>query len=507
MGIANRWYVRGALTTVFFLCAPQSWAESPSAGNLLGLRGVLRSSAAVPQPSGYFGVGTEFQYFKAGDFLALNQDHSRLINTYALSWAVWRYLEASFAMHVVSDVNNPGATEELQVAVGDPEITLKGGGELGHGLAVGGILDLRFPSAAGFFQTSMSATTLYFAALASYVGSDHLPLSAHLNVGFLVDGTSNLFDDISKLTDAQRFSAQISSYYRFISRVSVEYNTTYVGPFLELSLEKFVGEGAPGFDRSPSQISFGLKGWVNKGRGLQLLAAMDIGLAGVGDGTGTAAGPVGKYAFVIPRWNMLFQLSYRFDPFVKPLEVTAEGGECIKEVEAAKRKEQTGTIFGIVLDKQTQKPIWNAKVTLEGESVSSLAVDPIDGTFHTFAVLLGRRTVTAMADGYEPTKLEVEVSEANQPRVTLSLSPRLTKIPGTLRGTIKSVTGTKIANATVLIPEVDKTIQAGPDGEFNINLDPGEYKIVVSAQGFKTQNKVIHIKEGSTVILNMDLYK
>ncbi len=486
-------------------------AADPDPGNLLGQRGLLRMSTATPQPAGVISLGTDFQFFKASGFLAANQDHSRMVNTYAINWAPFRFLEAAFALHVTSDNSVQGTTEELQVAVGDPELALKGGFELGKGFGLGALLDLRFPSGAGFFEATGSATNVFFALLATWSGGSSLPLGVHINLGFQRDGSANLFPDLSKLTAAQLFAAQVSSFNRLVARLGLEYVTKYVGPFLELSLEPFLGEGNPGFGKSPGLLSLGARVWPTKKKGLQLLAAVDIGLTGVGDGTnpfGTPA-PSGPryYAYQIPRWNVVLQASYRFDPFAAPevRHVTdgGGGGGTVKPVEPPK----TGVVVGAVIDARSDKPVWNARVTLEGDQASSLAVNPQDGSFRTYKLPVGKHTIVASADGYDPMKIEVQVPADGQADAKLKLNPRSSITPGTLRGTVKSVQGKTLAGATVLIPETDQTIEAGSDGSFSVSLKPGEYKVVVSAKGFRSQTKAIRIQEGSTVILNVDLYK
>jgi hypothetical protein len=489
------------------LCAAgDALAADPEGSNLLGQRGLLRVSTALPQPAGVISIGTDFQFFKASGFLSANQDHSRMVNTYALNWAPFRFVEAAFAMHVTSDNSVTGAVEELQVAVGDPELALKGGAELGAGFALGGLLDLRFPSGAGFFQSSASATNVLIALLATWSGGSKLPLGVHLNFGFLRDGSASLFPDPGKLTPAQRYAAQVSSFNRLITRLGFEYVTRYVGPFLELSLEPFVGGDNPGFGNSPGVLSLGARAWPTKHKGLQMMVAADIGITGVGDGAATVTAP-GKYAFVIPRWNLLLQLSYRFDAYAGPeVRVVSGGGrdgDGSKPPPAAKQ----GVIVGSVVDERTDKPVWNARVSLAGDQTSSLAVSPQDGSFRSYKVPAGKHTLVVSADGYAQARLEVEVPADGQAEAKLRLAPRASIVPGTLRGTIKSLQGKLLPGATVLIPEIDKTIEAGADGTFSVALKPGEYKVVVSAKGYRSQTKNIRILEGDTVIWNVDLHR
>lgn len=506
MRLRYRWFCRLTVFFIFLSTSMRIEAEEPSPGNLLGQNGVLRTNAAFPSPAGWLSLGTTFEFFTAANFLQENRDHSRLINTYLINWAPIQLLEAAFALHVITDNNTAPTTDELQVAVGDPEFSFKVGIPFGSDWSLGGLVDLRFPSAAGFFEASASATNIFFAVLGSWTPSSSWPMGVHLNVGFLRDGSANLFDNLEKLSLAQLYAAQVSSFNRFVTRLAWDYATRYVGPFVELSLEKYVGDGSPGFGDSPGVLSFGAKIWPTKRQGLQLLAALDIGLTGVSQGKPVIEPSVGQYAFPIPRWNFLFQLSYRFEPLAEPevVRIVRPGETALP---GASETLKFGVIQGTVLDSRTNKPIWNALIKLEGENVSNLSVNPEDGSFRSFKVSPGTKFLMVSADGYQSARLEVHVKPEGETVAEVKLSPKTVIIPGTLRGTIKAVSGKPPASATVLIPELDKTIQVGPEGTFTVSLKPGEYKVVVSSAGFRTQTKVINITEGSTVILNVELYK
>ena len=79
--------------------------------------------------------------------------------------------------------------------------------------------------------------------------------------------------------------------------------------------------------------------------------------------------------------------------------------------------------------------------------------------------------------------------------------------PGTIRGNIRALVGRNPRRARILVPEVDRIVNVGRSGEFSIELEPGEYSLVVSAKRFRTQTKKIRLREGSTVILNVELHR
>lgn len=498
-------HCRSACVLLALLAARPAAAAPPAGENLLGHRGLVRTVAALNHPQGLVGLGTDLQFFKASDLLAQGASHSRMANSFTLTWAPLRFLEGAFGFHVISD-STSGSADELQVAVGDPEISLKGSYAFHNGLGLGALFDIRFPSGVGFFEAAGTAAIVNVAALASWTGGVRLPLSLHLNLGMIIDGSENLFDaaTLSQLTASQRFAVQLSSFNRFGARVGIEYDTRYLGPFLEVGFEPFLGSGAPSFSRSPGILTFGARVWPSKSHGLQLLAALDLALTGVGDGT-SPTDAADKYAFVLPRWNLIFRASYRFDPFAKPAARHTEVGDQ-PPPPAPKR----GVATGVVLDERTGSPVAAAQVAVaagdEG-TVSRLAVDPERAEFRTYPLAAGRRSLTVSATGYETATIAVQIEADRETPVQVRLRPKLSIAPGTIRGTVKGLGQGGAVEATVLIPELDQTVQVSPDGTFTVEVKPGTYTVNISAPGYRTQRKSLRVEESSAVILNVELYK
>jgi hypothetical protein len=456
-------------------------------------------------PAGTISIGTTLEFFRANEFLSPSRtdstaalDHSRLVNSFTLVYTPLRYLEAAFGIRVISDNSTGPNADELQVTVGDPQLALKGGYEVFPGITVGGALDARLLTAAGFFEAGSSAISFGLTALASWFGGSKLPIGVHVNLGFAYDGSDSLFDAPEQLSAPQLFAAQVSSFHRIVSRIGVEYVTKYVGPFVELELEPFIGSGAPGFGDSPGRLSFGARGWLGERKGLQLMAALDVGLTGVGDGSAADLG--GKFAYVIPRWNLVMRASYRFDPFYSPAPTI------VKEAVNTPVAPPQAFISGKVIDSQSLKPVWNARVKIADSEASALAVNAKDGSFRSFAIPLGTRAVVASAEGYMDTRVLLDVSEDGA-KTVIQMTPKVRFKPGTIRGTVTKRGGRALRTATVLIPALDRTIALGKDGKFSVSLKPGQYKVVVSAPGMRTQERTIRVIEGDTVILNVELYK
>ncbi len=499
------------LLTLALLAAPvrADASELPAGGSLAGVRGLLRVAAAANQPAGTISLGTEAGFYWMPEMLAGGQDHSRLVNSLTVAFTPWRYIEAALSARVVSDSSSGGAAgDELQVAVGDPRLVVKGGGEVGAGVSVGAAVDLRFLAGAGYFESAASATSALFSLLAGWQGDPGIPLGIHLNVGFRYDGSSSLVSDPSQLSEAQRLAIGLSSFHQVVSRLGVEVTTRYVGPFLEISLENLVGSGAPGFSDHPGYVSGGLRVWPTASKSLQLLAAVDVGFAGVADGAALEVSP-GLYAPVIPRWNLMLGLSYRIDAFSDPAPAARRGRVQITVggTPSEMPEGQSSAFAGVVTDAVTAEPVPNARVLVEGESVSPMAVDSATGRFRTYRLTPGVRAILIEADGYKPRRVERSISGGDVAQLKVALEPVQAGQPGTLRGTVKNTRGKVLRRSSVLIPSLDLAIKPDRDGTFSARLAPGIYTVLISAPGYRAQRKKLKISAGGTVILNVEMHR
>ena len=88
-----------------------------------------------------------------------------------------------------------------------------------------------------------------------------------------------------------------------------------------------------------------------------------------------------------------------------------------------------------------------------------------DGAFRTYKIRVGKATVVATADGYNPARLEVQVAADGTVDAPLKLEPRTTIVPGTLRGTVKDDSGRPLAGAA-------RPVLAARDDELAAHIEP-----------------------------------
>lgn len=85
---------------------------------------------------------------------------------------------------------------------------------------------------------------------------------------------------------------------------------------------------------------------------------------------------------------------------------------------------QTGTVKGRIIDKQSEKPISGATVSLAGDE-DIQAVSDVDGVFRLTNIPLGRQTINISFPGYEATSVsDLDITTGKDNLVTISLTEK-----------------------------------------------------------------------------------
>lgn len=86
------------------------------------------------------------------------------------------------------------------------------------------------------------------------------------------------------------------------------------------------------------------------------------------------------------------------------------------------------------------------------------------------------------------------------------LAPVAIPFDGGIKGKITNPAGAPIPNASIVVMGANKGTAAGADGEFNISgLKAGSYRVQVSAIGFKTEEKLVAVKDNEVVAIEFSM--
>jgi hypothetical protein len=204
-----------------------------------------------------------------------------------------------------------------------------------------------------------------------------------------------------------------------------------------------------------------------------------------------------------PRFGAYLGATFRFPQPDFPTAIVGggdDGGD-----DGGDETEQTVAVRGTIRDEAGQ-PIEGAEVVITpggGEALAAVTTGA-DGSFEVSDVSRAPGgQITIRAEGYRETTQPLEIGEGDIVTPTVSLARDLP--PGELRGVVQSFTGETV-NATVRIEPLGQEVTTGADGSFQIEVPPGDYEVVITAQGYQEQRRPVTVEaDGGVTILNVDL--
>lgn len=524
-----------ALLSVLLLAHGPAAAEPPLARHAQGaLPGVHRVATAEPDPVGlafYTGAG----YGYAASIFGTDDTHHRATGSFAvgvspLSWlSLGLRMDGRFDQHSARVVQPDNTTAEVtdDGLVGDPRFLLQARTSLNDSWHLGGRLTLWFPGSEAPSLVLGATTTDALAAL-TYAPPGS-PLRVGLNAGFRLDRSAESAEDAAALSQADRLSLGVSDSSAVLLGAGATFQAGSVQILGEVTWDVLVGDAAPALRESPLRVAAGVRVPVVENLALELV--LESNLARLP--TAAPGEPLVPYE---PRISASAGLHFRFGAPARGRSGGTGGdtgdGPAGSDGRGAPDPSRTGTVHGRVRG-AGGVALTSAVVTVTagsaqpgatsesaGESAGEAAPDApgaapaaapaftteaavdAEGRFRVAGVPAGPVTVSARADGFEPTTRTITLAPGSEQELDLDLERALP--PGQLRGFVRSFGGKPVA-ATLTIEPLGKTITAGEDGAFEIDVAPGKYEVVIRAPGYREQRRAVTIEEAGVLILNVDL--
>jgi hypothetical protein len=114
----------------------------------------------------------------------------------------------------------------------------------------------------------------------------------------------------------------------------------------------------------------------------------------------------------------------------------------------------------------------------------------------------GEYQLAVSAEGFEPAQRSVLLQPKAAPELSIPLTRELPI--GQIRGTVRRFDGKPIL-ARVVISALNIDLKTRDDGTFEIDVPPGDYAVVVSADRFKRQTRTAHVEQRGVAILIVEL--
>ncbi len=499
--------------------ADQGEAPAPVAPNVVygAMPGGLHVASAETLPTGSAEISmlSGFGYRKG--LLGPNERFGRVIGDIAAAYAPSDMLMFGLSLDGRYDRHYGGMPSPDDGYVGDPHIMARLGKAVGanhFGAQVGvWVPGKNAPSVAA------SAISFDLRLLGTFAAG---PAMLTIDAGFRLDNSAKSVDDITKLSLQDRVSLGASNYNAFLAgaQLAIPAGKAWIG--LEASMEAYIGSPPTGqADLAEGKLLF--RGGVTAGIKLNDQWSGVAYLEGAKSPGILLAQVMAANIPLVPYEPVItggLGLEARFGGPKKASSIVEK--DCHQhnppDCESVKVP-LTADITGTVVD-EADKPIVGAKVsiTLKNSQMPAVATDE-KGSYTFKAVPIGSKVdnvpkleetgidVAVDVEGKKPGKGSIAAVQPGANTVpAIKLEPALP--PGQLKVLVRDLkSGKPIANATVTVNPGDKKLESGNDGVGALDLQPGSYKITVTAKGFAQQELDVTIEPNGVVFKNIDLRK
>ena len=127
-----------------------------------------------------------------------------------------------------------------------------------------------------------------------------------------------------------------------------------------------------------------------------------------------------------------------------------------------------------------------------------------DGRATFTEVATGKARVTIRQPDHVDKVQELDIAAGQAASVAVALDKKLP--PGQLLGNVRNYNG-KPLKASLTIEPTGGKAQSDDNGEFALDLPPGDYEVTIEADGVKPQTRKVKIEQNGVTILNVDMRK
>lgn len=481
----------------------QSVAAEPSGAAHVGdasdaLPGVVRAPiVGVPTPRLALAVDAGYGFTEAQEDEGA---HHRLIGQLGVSLAPLEWLELGIRGLGRHDRHPDDGLGADSGTTTDVALLARAGGDLGTGFRVGGDLGARFPGSESAAD-SLSSPALDARLLFGWVRPGSVRVAGF--AGYRLDNTDGVATDSDRYRLGDRLALGASEFDAVLVGVGAIVPLARAELLAEVSGDVLVGSGAPAFGESPLRASAGARLGLSEAAAVELRG--DISLS-----SRPELGAESPLIPIEPRFSILAGFRYRFwnGPEPEPAPVVAPPPKPKRSVAAPPvtpvAPAPTNTVRVTVVDKTTGHPLSDAEAEIiVGGQVRKLPF-VTESTFEIVEVPVGSAELVVRAERLKDWRQQIQVTEGEPLVVQVEMIPAANS--GQIRGLIRGFDG-KGLRAQVQIEPGAHSVQSDADGSFRVDVPPGNYKVEVSVEGYRTQKLTARVGKDGVLVLNVDMLK
>lgn len=349
------------------------------------------------------------------------------------------------------------------------------------------------------------ATRLTLRALGVYRAKGS-PLSLAANIGFRWDNSANAAPDLVRLRQGDRIALGLSDYDALPVALGAAYALDRAWIFGELSHDWLLG--APEPSTSPSRFAVGYRRLLTDRFEFEVQASTTLS-AQPGVASNDPLIPIE------PRFGAGVGLRVRFGSpaTINPSAPTRAAASAPLPPRPEPKPEppkpvalpSSFVVVGQVLD-GSGKGLPQVDVRLHVAEQDYSTLTTADGSYSFTSVPAGTATLYVETADYESQRHELTIG-GEEPVVSVApVNLHLASLHAQLRGLVQTFDGQPI-RATIRVTPPNVEHQSDASGNFTIDLEPGHYKVEITAAGYQTQVHEVDVQEKGVVVLNADLRK
>jgi hypothetical protein len=326
----------------------------------------------------------------------------------------------------------------------------------------------------------------------------------HLNAGalagFRFDQSAQAGKDAARMRPGDRLALGLSDFNAILLGAGASYAVKQTVVKGELTGDLLIGAHAPSIAKSPLRAAAGVEQIL--GRSLSLEGLLEFSLS-----ARPSTAPGAPLVPVEPRITALVGFHYRpgvaqaEPPPAPPAPEPPKPAPAPPAPVPPPPATPTHVPLDVALVDDDGQPLLDARVTLEAGAETYQLTPAGQGKYHLEQAPVGNGKLHAEAPGYMPVDQPLLVGKET---AEVKIRTQQALPSGQVRGLVRSFRG-KPVKAKIRIEPVGTDTIADEQGFFQVDVQPGEYDVVIEAAGFTSQRRHVTVKERGVVVLNADL--
>ncbi len=455
------------------------------------LPGVHRTAFATPLAPAYFSGALTLGYGYTEAQGVGDSAHHRQLGRLALAAAPADWFAASLRFDERYDLHPDDGLGKDDGWVFDPRLGARFSVPLDDVLHVGPDVVAWLPGSESL-STSLEALTVDARLLATFSDAS---FSSGIAVGYRFDNSSKAGEDADRLSPGDRLALGLSDFDAVLGAFGMAYDFGGTVVKGEFSAELLMGTDAPPVADWPLRAAAGLAQVLGRG------FALDLTVEGVLSSR-PDFGPGDPLVPIEPRVTGLLGLRYRLEPTP---EARPPPPPPAPPPAAPPPKPTTVPVELHLIDDDGQ-PVVDASVELEVDGQKYPLGGDGNGNYKIEQAPIGKGRGKLRASGEGISPIEKDVQLGGEEPVKVEAKAPVALPTAQVRGLVRSFQG-KPLKAKIRVEPSGKEVSTDDKGAFVIDVDPGQYEVVIESPGFETQRRSVKVAKQGVVVLNADLVK